>query len=111
MFFSRSRLGVVDHEGRCAGEGTADFSWVDDVRLANPGEFKLMIVTKADHVVAVAVRENSTDGIVVIDSEAAALEFQFGHFTMKLNMSERLSVLGDAIEIAIIVPEDDMDLL
>lgn len=102
-------VGVDGNKGRSSGEAAEDFAGIDEKGFAGLRDFELVVVAKADDIVAAGLGEDPADVVVVSQTKAASVNGNCRHFAVELNMRKGAAVLCDAEEIAVVVAKDDVD--
>lgn len=102
-------VGVDGDKGRSSGEAAEDFAGVDENGFTGWGDFELVVVTKANDVVKAGFGKDPANVVVVSQTKAAAVDGNFRHFAVEVNVRKGAAVLGNAKEIAVVVAKDDVD--
>lgn len=102
-------VSVDGDKGRSSGESAEDFAGIDEKNLADLGDFELMVVAKADNIVAAGFGKDPANVVVVSQTKAAVVNGNCRHFAVKVNMRKGAAVLRDAEEVAVVVAKDEVD--
>lgn len=102
-------VGVDGDKGRSSGEAAEDFAGVDENGFTGWGDFELVVVTKTDNIVTAGFGKDPANVVVVSQTKAAAVDGNFRHFAVEVNVRKGAAVLGNAKEIAVVVAKDDVD--
>lgn len=104
-----SGVSVNGDKGRSSGEAAEDFAGVDEKGFVSLGDFELVVVAKADDIIAAGLGKDSANVVVVSQTKEAAVDGDFRYFAVELNVRKGAAVLCDAKEIAVVVAKDDVD--
>lgn len=102
-------VSVDGDKGRSSSEAAEDFAGVDEKGFVGLGDFELVVVAKADNIIAAGLGKDPANVVVVSQTKAAAVNGNCRHFAVELHMRKGAAVLGNAEEIAVVVAKDDVD--
>lgn len=102
-------VSVDGDKGRSSSEAAEDFAGVDEKGFVGLGDFKLVVVSETDDIIAAGLGKDPANVVVVSQTKAAAVDGNCRHFAVEVNMRKGAAVLRDAEEVAIVVAKDDVD--
>ena len=104
-----SGVSVDGDKGRSSSEAAEDFAGVDEKSFVGLGDFELVVVAKADNIVAAGFGKDPANVVVVSQTKAAVVNGNCRHFAVEVNVRKGAAVLCDAKEIAVVVAKDDVN--
>lgn len=104
-----SGVGVDGDKGRSSGESVKDFAGIDEKGFVGLGDFELVIVAKANDIIAAGFGKDSANVIVVSQTKEASVNGDFCHFAVEVNMRKGAAILCNAEEVAIVVAKNDVN--
>ena len=102
-------VSVNSDKGRSSGEAAEDFAGIDEKGFTGLGDFELVVVAKANDIIAAGFGKDPANVVVVSQTKAAVIDGDFRHFTVEVNMGKGAAVLRDAEEVAVVVAKDDVN--
>ena len=89
--------------------GAHDGARVDGQRAADAGDVEDVIVAVAHHVEFARRGQRAGDAVIVIHGESLAVELAAKQLAVEAQVVVMPCVGGDAVEVAIVIAEDDVD--